>query len=386
MLAGSEHRESLSSFWIKILVLIYLYRCFCSIFAQVVIGKLTSIGDTTTFQRGIVERYYDQLSFYDVLVRSLDPNNFQMSAVITTRLGGLMGRVFFGNEIMINLGFQTIAFIGIAYLLTSVAESQRLRLAMLLVLPTFSIWTSMASKEAIVVFAVGVLTGYILRLYNQPVRFGLLHFVALAVLYVFKPHYLIAIGYFGVVTKIAEHIHRKAFMALLLGMASLIVLYVFRDAIDSVAFRVQHSFNVSISAGSTRDENFFTEQYDVFFLFPMGFYRAFVGPTIAEAISSPLHLATFIESMALVSILAYFIISRLPNLPAYSFIVGVFVAFWAFFPNYAFGVMNSGSAIRYRTGWIILIFAAFAILQSRKLYLDWSRPVPPPKSARERSA
>ncbi len=118
-------------------------------------------------------------------------------------------------------------------------------------------------------------------------------------------------------------------------------------------------------------EPFFVDRYDVFLKAPEGMFLAFVGPTLAEVATTPLHLITFLESMFLVAVLAYFVVRRLPSLPIYSVIMGFFITFWVMFPNYPLGVMNPGTAIRYRTGWIIPVIVVIAFLLSRELYVSW---------------
>ena len=106
---------------------------------------------------------------------------------------------------------------------------------------------------------------------------------------------------------------------------------------------------------------------------PLGFAMALIGPTLEETLSSPLHLFAFVESIFLIVVVFYYVFARLPSLPIYNVITGLFFTFWVLFPNYPFGVMNPGSAIRYRSGWIVLFFIATAVLQSRSLYESWLR-------------
>jgi hypothetical protein len=99
--------------------------------------------------------------------------------------------------------------------------------------------------------------------------------------------------------------------------------------------------------------------------------EAFIGPRFTEILTSPLHIVTFTESMLLIAALAFFVIRRLPSIPIYSFIMGGFTVFWIMFPNYPFGIMNPGSAIRYRTGWMLVVIVVLSILMSRDLFLSW---------------
>ena len=366
-----DREFELDNFWKKFLFAFYCYRCASSVFAQLVILRLTLVGDTWSYQQGKSGEGFSDLGALEVVQKAANFADFQASTHFTGLIGRVFNLLFLGNPILINIGFQTIAYVGIVYLLMSVSATQRLRLAILLALPSFTIWTSMASKECIVVFAVCVLGGGLIRLYYGRYKFTTIQFVALAAIWVYKPHYVPALFYLLTVTVLGTHVKQKAFVALLIGLFSLAALFVFRDAIDEMSFGVQRGFTTYINVGSTRTDLFFVHAYDVFSRMHIGFVMAFIGPTIEETLASPLHLFSFVESVVLLSILFFYIVPRLPRLPIYSVITGMFFTFWVLFPNYPFGVMKPGSANRYRAGWIAMIFIAFAVLQSRNLYLNW---------------
>jgi len=357
--------------WRTILLVFYLYRCFSSVVAQLLIVRLTSIGDTSTYQRGEIGASYSKFGATEFLLKTADFGDFQVSTYVTAIIGRFLNTIFLGNAVLINIGFQTIAFLGIVYLLMSVTASQRLRLVVLLAFPSFTLWTSMASKECIVVFAVGVLGGGLVRLYYNRYSFDTLQLLAIILLWMYKPHYVPSLVYLLIVTVLGSQVRQKALIALLIGFFSLAALYVFRDFVDALSLNVQRGFTTFIDQGSTRTELFFVDTYDVFARMPLGFLMALVGPTIEETLSSPLHLFAFVESTFLLLMLFFYVFSRLPRLPIYSVIAGSFFAFWILFPNYPFGVMNPGSAIRYRAGWIVLFIIATAVLQSRNLYGSW---------------
>jgi hypothetical protein len=49
----------------------------------------------------------------------------------------------------------------------------------------------------------------------------------------------------------------------------------------------------------------------------------------------------------------------------------MFTLFWILFTNYPLGIMNPGSAIRYRTGYEILVFVVMVFLLSPNLFVTW---------------
>ena len=144
-----------------------------------------------------------------------------LSTILTVYIGGLFNRLFFGNPYLINIGFQTITFLGLVYLLYSVAPAVRLRLLALVMLPSFTLWTSIASKEAIVAAAVAVLSAYFVRMYSGHVVPGVHHVLATLVLYIFKPHYGVALVYGIGTTLVCRIVRRKALVAFSIGLVSL---------------------------------------------------------------------------------------------------------------------------------------------------------------------
>jgi hypothetical protein len=357
--------------WSGFFFFLFIYRCLASVFAERVIMKLTHIGDTWSYQRGLVLTSYAEQGLRAEDLIGLNTTIF--STVVTARIGGFFNSVLGGSPIMVNIGFQSITFIGLVYLLLSVEGQARKWLALLVMLPSFSIWTSMASKEAIVASAMAILSGVLLRMYSHRAHFGVLPIFATVTLYIYKPHYLIAI-LFGVVgTWICSKVQQKALVALTGGLFSILLLYLLRDKVDELAFGVQRLFMVTQLGASSRLEPFFIEQYDVFTKAPLGMFRAFMGPELIDIFRSPLSLITYAESTMMLLFLVVLVASQFRSLPIYNLLMALFVMFWIIFPNYPLGIMNIGTAIRYRSGWIILIIAAIVGLMTRKSYQGWAK-------------
>jgi hypothetical protein len=356
--------------WNLFFVVLYLYRSTFSVLGDYVM-QFTSIGDTESFQNSeinaIAEKYVDQ----NPLGALTSLKSFETSTYLTDWVGAQFHAMFGGSTILINVGYQTIAFVGIIYLLLSVPPSARKVLAALLMLPSFTFWTSIASKESIVSSCVAIITGYLVRQYYRNTSLSLIHLLAGMVLYIYKPHYLIAFSYAWAAKNVGGYVRQRALAAYIGFLLSLVGLVLFSEEIVDLSFHVQWSFETVADVRSTRLEPFFIDKYDVFWKFPEGFYLAFVGPTIDEISKTPLHIITFIESMVLLAAIALAILRRIKKIPVYSFIVGIGTTFWLLFPNYPFGVMNPGSAIRYRSGWIILLFVTITVLMSREMFLAW---------------
>ena len=60
-------------------------------------------------------------------------------------------------------------------------------------------------------------------------------------------------------------------------------------------------------------------------------------------------------------------------MPLFGFFLTIGGLFWILFANYPFGIMNPGSAIRYRTGYILFVVLIFTLLLSRDVYLRWQK-------------
>ncbi|HJN23617.1 MAG TPA: hypothetical protein QF509_06915, partial [Rhodospirillales bacterium] len=191
--------------WGMFYVFLFLYRSMFSVFTELVVMRLTNIGDTRAYQMGSFPRGYEALLDSPVGV-ALSGGGTQLSTSLTTKFGAILNKLLFGNPILIDIGFQAVTWIGLVYLLNSVDRSIRLRLVLFVMFPSFTIWTSIASKEAIVVACVCILTGYVIRMYYHTAKLNLFHIAALLLLGVFKVHYLIAFAYLTATTALARHV------------------------------------------------------------------------------------------------------------------------------------------------------------------------------------
>ena len=126
-----------------------------------------------------------------------------------------------------------------------------------------------------------------------------------------------------------------------------------------------------LAGRSSRSDLFFTEKYDVFLKAPLGMALSLFGPKLTEIFTSPLALISFIESSVLFAFIFIIVAQRLMLLPVYNLILGAGTIFWLIFATYPLGITNIGSAVRYRSGWIILIFGIVSVLMSRSFYMHW---------------
>ena len=94
-------------------------------------------------------------------------------------------------------------------------------------------------------------------------------------------------------------------------------------------------------------------------------YIDLVGPTFIEAMQKTTHLFAWIESMIILSTFAvgslklYLVAIKTNKLNIYYLSIFLIVTSWILFVNYPFGVINPGSAVRYREnfyGFLVILF------------------------------
>lgn len=343
--------------WRLILFLLWLYRCMFSVAGQLFVVQLTTLGDSDRYQ-GATSKF-----------SGINAAFFTDSTTFLEGVGLLLFKLLGANPILINIAYQTLAFYGIARLLMAVEPGPRKAILLLMLLPSFTLWTSVAGKETVIVFALGVLCSLLVESYYNRARVGAIHVLAGALLLLFKPHYFVPLAFIFGLTWAGRRVRQKEALVLIAGLVTLALLFVKAERVNELSFTVLTHFDHE-NARSTR-EPFWVEPYDVFWKAFEGMYLSFVGPTFEEALTLPVQLMAFIESMALCAVLLFLMLMRLNRMPVYSFLLGTFTLFWLLFVNYPFGVMNPGSAVRYRAGYFLLVATIFAFVLSRRIFVDW---------------
>jgi hypothetical protein len=329
-------------------------------FAIFVYAKLTTLGDTGRWMNGTVN---------GSLLTA-----FTNSSIFMDYIGAFVTAIF--GELLGNLPFMIISYYGIYYSVSKLKLSNR-ELVIILVLlsfPSFGIWSSIAGKEAVGVFFMGILSGYIIDIY-QKVRYKPIFIEILAVylLMLFKPQYSLAIFsiiFFIVVSNIFNlKAKGKLFLFLFHIIISLIGFYIFQDLINELTYILPAHFRAD--AGSTRENIFWLENNDFFINAPYGMFIAFFGPTFSEIISKPIQSIVFLESFVILIIFLHFIFSfcriiiRTGKVNIYIFSIISILLFWILLVHYPFGLFNPGSAIRYRENF----YGMFVVLLSF-MYLE----------------
>ncbi len=323
------------------------------LFANFVYGKMTTLGDTSRYFGG--RTAWESDWFY---------SSTSMMDSFASLSGSLMGP-YLGN-----LPFMTLSFLGVYYPLSKITLSKRQLYFVLIMLsfPSFGVWTSIASKEAVGVFYLGViLAGYIDLYERDPIKNKALFLLAVYLMLVFKAQYSIGVLALFLFTWLGRRFSLnsglKLFTFVVAVAIGLLALYLARDIIDSLSKMMPAHFRKD--AGSTRENAIWVEQYDFFKNAAYGMYIAFVGPTVHEALSKPTHMLAWIESMVILGAfgmltLKYILTVAIRSKFNVMFICGFsLAAFWILLVHYPFGALNPGSAIRYRESFYAFLVILF---------------------------
>ncbi len=329
--------------------------------------RMTPISDTASYQNS---RILTAWSAIRETVRAPDLLMQDTSTAITKLIGGLLGAFTGYDPIIANLGFQTIGFIGLVVLLKEIPARQRILFLLILMLPSFTLWSSIASKEAIVVGVLCVLLAFAFRLYQGKKNNIFVLVIATILLFLFKPHFMIPFVFLYGSLACGKYVKQKATMAFFAFGVSLGFLYFFRIEVD--VFSRATDWGLTAMGGRSVRPLFLANEWDTFYKAPLGMFLAFLGPTFDEASRGVLHLLSFIESIVLLVALIIALLWRLPSLPVFSFVLVTGTTFWALFTNFPLGVSNPGTAIRYRTDWILFLLVGFFLLLSRDKYVAWA--------------
>ena len=353
---------------------LFFYRIMMAFVAKFVVARFTILGDEGAFLYGLPHEKYGTLS---MMIEKFGFKLLFMKDHLGVFIVSALHSVLH-FEILTFCVCSAIGYFGIRKFLVEAKSGSRsyLLLILLCYFPSFSIWSSIAGKECLVVFGMGILCAELMKLYkNKPFKPGVLFFIALWLVMVLKkpyiPFVLMTFGY--VVFRRCVRIPYKWDVALLLGLIGAVVvgMYLLRYQLDEYAFYAQDVFRVS--ARSTRN-HVFIEQFDIFRKIPCLMPLAFWGPTWAECATSPLHLFSFIESgviiIMFIIMLWGFPVCLMRQFRQYYqwFLLGCNSVFLLLFAQYGQGIINPGAGIRYRTNIYLPVIAfvyIFAFLKER---------------------
>lgn len=354
------------SVWIFYIVLKLIY----TVLAFTLYREYTSLGDTEAYLRG---------SHFDLSSETI----FNSTALVGT-LSYLLANIFgfYGA----NIFFALLSVYGVFYSVKrlNLEKKELMSLLAFLSLPNFGVWTSVASKEAVGVFFMGIILGFVIDIIkkNKIKNYTVISF-AFYLCGIFKPQYLIGIGAVLIFCVLSRGLRLKGFEKLFLiwflFIASFLVLYLFRHEISQLSLLIPVHF--PMDAGSTRIHDIFVNKFDVFWNAPYGIFIGFMGPTLAEALIKPTHLAVLLESYLILFIFLFLLLKLILMCIATGklnvFLAGVFIigTFWILLVHYPVAALNPGSALRYRQNFFpfLSVLFYFCYLEVKKGYFDSKR-------------
>ncbi|MBO9488989.1 hypothetical protein J7384_01310 [Endozoicomonas sp. G2_1] len=351
---------SINRAWFIFILLKIVYM----LLAIFVYSKFTQLGDTYTYLAGGQE--FSLETFF---------HSTKLMVFVAGNLSYILGGV------LANLPFLILAVYGVYLPIKKLNLSQQQLIVLLFFLsfPSYSIWTSIASKEAVTVFFLGgLLSCFIDYSRSNKVVNKFLLVLCLYLAVVFKPQYILVIAFIFQFVFICrafrfEPLGKTVYFALNVLLV-FFILYFFKDKINELSFILPLHFDSD--GGSTRVNDIWVRDYDFFYNAPYGMFVAFYGPTLVEAISKPAHFLVWFESAIIllffiyfmIKIMCQFFVNKKINIYKVSLFLIVFIGF--LFVHYPFGALNYGSAIRYREGFYpFLVIWLFYLSFCRSNYI-----------------
>lgn len=340
-------------------ILIY-YRIFICIFSLIVINKLTTLGDYERYINGNPMTILNEYGY-----------NFIFNGTVSTEfLVGVVRQLCLGNSIVTSIIFNFLGSLGIVYFLKSVHWNKIIYL--LILFPSFSIWSSYPSKELMTVLATGFVMGNLVKIYEEKKKSKIdkiLLLLGLFILYVYKKQYLICILFLIIYTNLRKKIkfNFRTITYWVYLISIIMTLYLLREKIDTF-FRTFHLHFDYGSEGTVRNIFIFREKYGFYKNMLYGMFISFFGPSLFEVKQGGLKLLSFLESSIIIGVVLYSIIKmKTKNIERlFLFFNGIFLLL---LPQYPFGIFNSGSAIRYRTNLYIIFLGVFYIFILKRFNL-----------------
>lgn len=341
--------------WPSLYLLLFVYRCAIGVLAFSVVIRLTSLGDVGQYANAEYARAGEGTSTYVVFL-----------------FGKIIRSTMFANEYFLSIVFQSVSFVGIVMLLMSVVPDLRKRLLPFFFLPSFTIWTSIPGKETFVaLFVCLALKAFVDFAQRKSLAIMYLALGLVGVAF-FKPHFLAPILFLLGMSYVASGIRQRSIMVLGAFCVTISILVMLRPALEAAGPQLFLAHFTGDSARSARPP-FWTEPGDFFGKAAEGMWLALVGPTLYEVNISVIHLASFVESMVVIGALGLMLLRESPRIPAFCFILGLGTIFWTLVVNYPAGVMNPGTAIRYRAGWLPIVLFCVTVLMTQRFGHMWVR-------------
>lgn len=321
-----------------------------TLFSVFVFSKFSTLGDSDAYLTG----HYD--------------DDRAMRTVVITRIATAVSSIT-GNVVLAQLVFSLAAAAGVVYVVRQAALHGRYRwpLLMILLVPNFGVWASVAGRESLFIALLGFFLGAVLGYFRRPRLFHLsLALACVAGMVFIRAPYGLGLALFLAMFLLYRSGPRTRTSAgvqvLLLALAAVVVLTIVWQALDQyitveVLPRAKSYF--TLHSDTTRTWVHIDDAADLFSSLWWSLPLALVGPTPMEVVERPLMLPFLLSGLVVFACLLHSLVLafRAPPgmlrkilvvgwLPALAFILVTYVPF---------GIYNPGSAIRYASSFLLFL-------------------------------
>ena len=353
---------SLESYTIKrtTLLLLGVKLVYC-LFGVFVFGKLSPLGDSSAYLNSPI-----------IINTGLLRNNTLLISTFTAILKKILFLDFF-----VHLAFCLIAFWALKLVIETLRFSpvKTYFLIILLSFPSFGMWTSVVSKEALIcLFTCFNIIWIINILRGEKLRFSLwLNLTCLYFTMVMRPSVglgivlVISALYFNRTRFINKYLRFAVIITGVLLSATFVYFFTVRFVEDRFLPLAEAYFDPRYFVStSTREFGFWKTASDLYVKSPFGIFLANLGPTFMESLTKPFFIPYFFEGLLFIfisisMIFLTFLSQFWKKVINTNFVIFlIFCVFVILFVNYPFGIYNPGSALRYRSNYyhifIILLY------------------------------
>lgn len=341
----------------QFLLLLFISKLFCGLIAWYVIGSITKLGDTQDYLSG----------FY------LNRNNPLSTAYLMSLTGSIFSKIV-GYNFLANLPLLLLSWLSLVIVTKDLCMKKVhwLFLFLLFLSPSYQIWTSIHSKEAIInfffsLYLMAIIKSWLGKRISKKVL--LLAFTGFFLVIFFKPLYapsLLWLAFFTAFIAKRKKIVMSSMITTLFAIVCSILLVLLAYKLLDPVIKVFH-LHFSADGDFSRPSHKWDSVSDMLYKIPAGMIVAFVGPKLSEALKVKMMLPFFIEGILTLSIILILLFnSTIKN--SRIFFLRFFMLFGfitlLFIGHYPQGYFNPGSAIRYKEAFypailVVLFYFSF---------------------------
>lgn len=341
----------------QFLLLLFISKLLCGLIAWYVIGSVTKLGDTQDYLSG----------FY------LNRNNPLSTAYLMSLSGSIFSKIV-GYNFLANLPLLLLSWFSLVIVTKDLCMKKVhwLFLFLLFLSPSYQIWTSIHSKEAIInfffsLYLIAIIKSWLGKRISKTVL--ILSFMGFFLVVFFKPLYapsLLWLAFFtAFIAKRKQIVLSSMITTLFAIVCSILIILLTYKLLDPV-IKVFH-LHFSADGDFSRPSHKWDSVSDMLYKIPGGMIIAFIGPKLSEALKVKIMLPFFIEGVStLFIILTLLFNSTIKNGRILFLRLSMLLGFIALLliGHYPQGYFNPGSAIRYKEAFyptilVVLFFFSF---------------------------